>query len=153
MRRLALPLLTILAMAALAACGGGATPTPSSRSAPPALVAASAPASSPAAPSAPASQASAAACATAPAAAATVNATIADFSFSPQSIQAKVGDVVAWKNTGALPHSVTMDNGSCDTDTINAGSTAMLVFSVAGTYKYHCKIHPTLMKDVTVEVR
>jgi plastocyanin len=155
MRRLALPLLTILAMAALAACGGGATPTPSSSSAPPPSVTGSIPpAGSSAASSAAASQASTAACATAPAgAAATANATIADFSFSPPSIQAKVGDVVAWKNTGAVPHTVTMDDGSCDTGTINAGSSGMLVFTAAGTYTYHCKIHPTQMKDVTVVVQ
>jgi plastocyanin len=156
MRRLALPLITVLAMAALAACGGGATPTPSSSIAPPpsavastpasSSAAASTPASSPAASSAAASQASAAACATAPAGApAKINVSIKDFKFSPALVVAK--------NADSVPHSATMDDGSCDTDTINSGSTAMLVFTKAGTYKYHCKIHPTLMKDVTVEVR
>jgi plastocyanin len=27
------------------------------------------------------------------------------------------------------------------------------VFTAPGTYTYHCKIHPTQMKDVTVEVK
>ena len=158
MRRLALPLLTIIAMAALAACGGGATPTPSSSAAPPASVAASVaastPASSPAASNATASQASAAACATAAAgAAATVNVSIKDFKFNPQPVAAKVGDVVAWKNDDSAPHSATMDDGSCDTDTINSGSTALLVFTKAGTYTYHCKVHPAAMKGFTVEVK
>ena len=145
MRRLALPILTILAVAVLAACGGGATPTPASSSTPLQSASGSVPA---------AGSAAAAACAVAPAgAAATVNATIVDFGFSPQPIQAKVGDVVAWKNTGAAPHTATMDDGSCSTDTINAGSTGMLVFTAPGTYTYHCKIHPTQMKDVTVVVK
>ena len=66
---------------------------------------------------------------------------------------AKVGDVIAWKNDDSAPHSATMDDGACDTDTINAGATAMLVFTAAGTYTYHCAIHPGQMKDVTVEVK
>lgn len=154
MRRLTLPLLTILAMIVLAACGSAATPTPSSSTAPPASVAASTPGSSPAASSATASQASAAACATAAAgAAATVNVSIKDFKFNPQPVSAKVGDVVAWKNDDSAPHSATMDDGSCDTDTINVGSTAMLVFTKAGTYTYHCKVHPSQMKGFTIEVK
>jgi len=46
-----------------------------------------------------------------------------------------------------------MDDGSCDTDTINANASAMLVFNAPGTYTYHCKIHPGQMKDVTVVVQ
>jgi len=159
MRRLALPLLTIFAMAALAACGSAATPTPSNSTAPPPSVTGSAPASSPAASSPAASspaasQASAAACAAAPAgAAATVNVSIKDFKFNPQPVSAKVGDVVAWKNDDSAPHSATMDDGSCDTDTINVGSSAMLVFNAPGTYTYHCKVHPTQMKGFTVVVK
>jgi plastocyanin len=149
MRRLALPILTALAIGLLAACGGGATPTPAGTAQPPA---ASVPAAS--GPAASTAGGSAAACAVAPAgAAATVNVTIKDFKFSPSPVQAKVGDIVAWKNDDSAPHSATMDDGSCDTDTIAAGSSAMLVFTAAGTYTYHCKVHPTQMKDVTVEVK
>lgn len=141
MPRLALSILTIVVLAMLAACGGGATPTPSGGALP--SVTGSIPPAG-----------GAAACAVAPAgASATVNATIADFSFNPQAIQAKVGDIVAWKNTGSASHTATMDDGSCTTDTIAAGSAAMLVFTAPGTYTYHCKIHPTQMKGYTVEVK
>ena len=155
MRRLTLSLLTTLALAALAACGGGATPTPAASNASLPSVAASTPAASaPAASTAAGSPASAAACAAAPAgAAATVNVTIKDFKFAPQPVQAKVGDIVAWKNDDSAPHSATMDDGSCDTDSIAAGATAMLTFTAAGTYTYHCKVHPTQMKDFTVIVQ
>jgi plastocyanin len=79
--------------------------------------------------------------------------TIKDFSYSPQPATAKVGEVIAWTNTGNAPHTATMDDGSCKTDTIPAGSTGMLVFTAAGTYTYHCSVHPTLMKDYTVVVK
>ena len=85
-----------------------------------------------------ASRASAAvgrACAVAPAGStAAVTVTIKNFAYTPAPAQAKVGDVVAWKNDDSAPHSATMDDGGCDTDTINAGSSAMLVFTAAGTY-------------------
>lgn len=160
MRRLALPLLTTLALATLAACGGGATPTPVASSAPLASVAASTPAASAPAASAPAasapaasSPASAAACAVAPAgAAATVNVTIKNFAFSPQPVQANVGDVVAWKNDDSAAHTATMDAGTCDSGQIDPGASAMLVFTAPGTYAYHCKIHSS-MTGFTVEVK
>ena len=155
MRRLALSLLIVLTTFAVAACGGGASPTPASSTAvTPSVVAGSPAASVGAGASAGASAGSAAACATAPAgstAAATV--TIKNFAYTPQPVQAKVGDVIAWKNDDSAPHSATMDDASCDTDTISSGASAMLVFTAAGTYTYHCKIHPGQMKDVTVEVK
>ena len=154
MRRLTLSLLTTLALAALAACGGGATPTPAASNASLPSVAASTPAASaPAASTAAGSPASAAACAAAPAgAAATVNVTIKDFKFSPQPVQAKVGDVVAWKNDDTAAHTATMDAGTCDTNQIDPGASAMLVFTAPGTYAYHCKIHSS-MTGFTVEVK
>jgi len=154
MHRRALPFLAIIATVALTACGGAATPTPASSSATLPSVAASAPAASSAASQAAGSPASAAACAVAPAGAtATVNVSIKNFSFSPQPVQAKVGDTVAWKNDDSAPHSATMDDNSCDTDAISPGSAAMLVFTAPGTYTYHCKIHPTQMKGFTVVVQ
>ena len=85
--------------------------------------------------------------------AATVNVSIKDFKFSPQPVEAKVGDVVSWKNEDSAPHSATMDDGSCDTDSISPGSSALLVFTAPGTYTYHCKVHPSQMKGYTIEVK
>jgi plastocyanin len=81
-----------------------------------------------------------------------VQVQIKDFKFSPQPVNAKVGDVVGWTNGDSAPHSATMDDGSCSTDTISQGATGLLVFNTAGTYTYHCKVHPTQMKDFTVVV-
>jgi plastocyanin len=82
-----------------------------------------------------------------------VNVSIKNFTFSPQPVEAKVGEVVVWKNDDSAPHSATMDDGSCDTGTISAGSSAMLVFTAPGTYTYHCKVHPSQMKGYTIEVK
>lgn len=146
MRRIAtVPVVAILL--ALAACSGSSTSAPGASTPVAASAAASAAAGSGGA-------AGGAACAAAPAGAtATVTVAIKDFKYAPQPVQAKVGDVIAWSNQDTAPHTATLDDGTCDTKTINAGAQAMLVFNVAGTYSYHCTVHPTQMKDYTIEVK
>jgi plastocyanin len=144
MRRLVslpLVLVTILALAACSASQTGGTP------------AASAQAPTPGASAAPAGNGGGAACAVAAAGTtATVTVQIKDFKFAPQPVNAKVGDTVGWTNGDSAPHTATMDDGSCSTDPIAQGATGLLTFTKAGTYTYHCKIHPTQMKDFTVVV-
>jgi len=144
-RRLSLLFVAGLTTVALAACGGGATPTASSSAAAP-------PSSAPStAASAPAGSAAGAACAVAPTGGtAAVSVTIKDFKFSPDPIQAKVGDVIGWTNNDTTQHTATLDDNSCSTDALAGGAIGMLTFSAPGTYPYHCKIHPTQMKGTIV---
>ena len=144
MRRLACAPL-VAAMFSLAACsGGGTTPVAST------AAGGGSGASATAGGSAGGGSACAAAAAGATAAA---TVTIKDLKFSPQPVQGKVGDVIAWTNQdGSIPHTATLDNGACDTGNIGGGATAMLVFNVAGTYTYHCTVHPA-MKDYTVVIQ
>ena len=144
--------LAVLTALVLTACGGGATPSPASSVAA-SVAPPSAAASQPAGPSAAASPAAAGPCAPAAAgAAATVNVRIASFAYSPATVEAKVGDVIEWKNEDSAPHTATLEDGSCATDTIAAGSSASLVFSVAGTYTYKCAIHPSQMKGFKIVI-
>jgi len=142
----------LVAVLTLAACSSGASTPPAASTAP--STAAGGAASPAGGASAPAGG-GALACAAAPAGAtAAETVTIKDFKYSPQPVQAKVGDVVAWSNQdGSTPHSATMDDGSCDTKPIDGGGTAALVFTAPGTYTYHCSVHPTQMKDFTVVVQ
>lgn len=155
MRRLAPTLVAALTMIALAACGGGATPTPGGSSA----TAPSTPASSVAPPasgavSSPAESGTAKACDTAPVdAVATVTVTIKDFAYAPEPVSAAVGDVITWKNDDSVPHSATLEDDSCGTAPIAPGASGSLVFSTAGTYTYKCIIHPAQMKGFTIEVK
>jgi plastocyanin len=135
-----LVLITVLALAACSASTTGGTPATSAQAPTPGASAAG-------------GGGGGGACATAAAGAtATVQVQIKDFKFSPQPVNAKVGDVVGWTNGDSSPHTATVDDGSCSTDPIAQGATGLLVFNKAGTYTYHCKIHPTTMKDFTVVV-
>ncbi len=124
----------------LAACGGGGGTTPP---------AASEPAASEPAASEPASSAAAGACAPSTKTA-TVTVEMAEFAYEPAEATAKVGDVIAWANSDAAPHTATMDDESCATGNIPTDGTGALVFNAAGTYPYHCAIHPTMTGSVVV---
>ncbi|HSK51331.1 MAG TPA: cupredoxin family copper-binding protein [Clostridia bacterium] len=141
MRRPAALSLAACVVFALAACSsGGSSPTP----------AATAEASSPATSEAPAgSPAAGAACAVASESGG-VAVEIADFTFTPGDAQASVGATVEWTNSDSAPHTATMDDGSCATGNIATGASAALVFNAAGTYAYHCAIHPNMKGTVTI---
>jgi plastocyanin len=79
-----------------------------------------------------------------------VTVTVVNFAFQPSNVTAKTGQVIAFSNTGSVSHTATLDNGGCATGTINAGKSDGLVFTTAGTYAFHCSIHPTQMKGTIV---
>jgi len=80
----------------------------------------------------------------------TVQATVANFQWGP--VSAKVGDVITWTNSDTAPHKVALDDGSCTMSSSIAGSggKASLVFSAAGTYPFHCAIHPSMKGTITI---
>ena len=77
-------------------------------------------------------------------------AKIIDFGFDPASITVKVGESVTWTNTGAAPHTVTADDNSFDSKSLAGGATFTQTFAKAGTFAYHCAIHPGMKGTVTV---
>ena len=82
---------------------------------------------------------------------ATVNATD-NLAFTPQNVSVNVGQVLQWKNTGQIGHTVTFSGSeSCLTDAALAGgSTWDVTFTQAGTYPFRCTIHPQMTGVVTV---
>jgi plastocyanin len=69
--------------------------------------------------------------------------TISNFKFTPASVAASRGARITVANHDTTAHTATADNGqSFDTGDIDPGSSATLVLSKTGTYRYHCSIHP-----------
>ena len=160
MSRRPLPLLVvaIAAFLSLAACGT-ASPTGTagvSSPAPAGTAGVSSPAPAASAPAAPAPAASAGAgsgsgACTVSTAAGTVQAGMAGIAFVPATIQAKVGDVIAWTNNDTVAHTATFkDDPTCTTELLAPGATGALTFSAAGTYALICKIHAIM--SATIEV-
>lgn len=82
--------------------------------------------------------------------AATVNETDAQ-KFDPTTSTLHVNDVIQWTNGGALPHNVTFDaHPELTSQLMNQSGTWQVKFTTAGTYQYHCTLHPGMDATVTV---
>lgn len=139
-----LPLLTlaIAAILSLVACGTSTSTGTAGVSSP--VPVASAPESSSGA-------GSGAGDCTASTTAGTVQAGMSGIAFVPATIQAKVGDVIAWTNNDTVAHTATLkDDPACTTETLAPGATGALTFSAAGTYAFICKIHSSMSGTIEV---
>ena len=76
--------------------------------------------------------------------------TIVDFAFQPASLEVPAGSTVTWMNSGAAPHTVTADEGAFDSDRLAPGASFSQTFDTAGTFTYHCEIHPQMTGTVVV---
>ncbi len=131
-RRLHIGVLIATAALALAACsGGGSTAAPASQA-----PAASTPAS-----------AAASACSTGDGTG--TAAEIKDFTF-PTGLSVKAGQAIAWTNGDSANHTVTFDDGSCNTP-VNSGATVVVTYTVPGTYAFHCSIHSSMTGSLEVK--
>lgn len=127
------PIIASLGLAAalgLAACSGSA--------------ATGAPTDAPSATQAPAPSSAAAGACAASTEAGTVTVSIEGFAFSPSSVTAKVGDVIAFTNKDSASHTATLDDDPCTTEGLGKDATGALVFSAPGSYPFHCRIHPDM---------
>jgi plastocyanin len=85
------------------------------------------------------------------AAAADQAVSMSGLAFHPATVTVNVGDTVTWTNNDGVAHTATADGGSFDTGTIGNGSSASVTFNTAGTFAYHCSVHPTMQGSVVVE--
>jgi plastocyanin len=72
--------------------------------------------------------------------------------FTPPSVTASAGQTVAWVFQDTNPHTVTADDDSFTSPKggLANGKTYSHTFDKAGTYKYHCFIHPQMLGTVVV---
>lgn len=78
---------------------------------------------------------------------------IQGFAFSPKSLTVKKGAKIVFTNSDSPPHTVTADGGAFDSGTIQPGGTYALDTSTlaAGTYAFHCAIHPMMHGTLIVQ--
>ncbi|MFE0044273.1 cupredoxin domain-containing protein [Streptomyces albireticuli] len=75
---------------------------------------------------------------------------IEDFQFVPSSVTIRVGDTVRWTNNDSATHTSTSDNGVWNSGNLTAGTSFRHTFRTAGSFSYHCAIHPSMTGTVTV---
>ena len=106
--------------------------------------------SGPASSAAPSSAPSAAGGAGGAPAAGTPAVTIKGFAFNPATITVPAGTTISWTNEDGVRHTVTLDSGATTSDALSTGATWSQTFTAAGTFPYHCSIHPSMKGSVTV---
>jgi plastocyanin len=71
--------------------------------------------------------------------------------FDPAMTTAHVGDIIQWSNTGSVEHTITFDSQSSLSDpSLDPGGIWEAKFTTAGTYQYHCSIHPNMVGTIVV---
>ncbi len=75
---------------------------------------------------------------------------IANFAFSPDTLTVKAGTTVKWTNNDTTTHTVTADDTSFDSGNLDPGKSFSFTFKQAGTFSYHCSIHPTMKAKIVV---
>jgi plastocyanin len=81
---------------------------------------------------------------------ATAEVTIDNFTFKPQTLTVAVGTAVTWTNRDDIPHTVTSDDGVFKSKARDTDEQFSYTFDKAGTYPYHCSIHPKMTGQVVV---
>ena len=75
---------------------------------------------------------------------------IGDDFFEPADAAIEPGDTVTWTNNGAVPHTVTAENGLFDSGVLDPGESYTVDFDGQGMVTYYCTIHPEMRGSLTV---
>ncbi|SNZ19516.1 plastocyanin/azurin family copper-binding protein [Cohaesibacter gelatinilyticus] len=67
---------------------------------------------------------------------------IKSFTFEPQHIRVKVGDVIVWTNEDLAPHTATAMEGGWDTGEIARSETGSIKVTADMELSYFCAFHP-----------
>ena len=82
--------------------------------------------------------------------AATASVSIKDMAFNPASLSVKTGTTVTWNNSDTTIHTVIADDGSFNSGNIAISAVYSKVFNSAGTFSYHCALHPEMTGKIVV---
>jgi len=75
---------------------------------------------------------------------------IEDFAFE-QGITVTAGTAVRWENRDGVPHTVTADDSAFDSGPLQTNDTFEFLFEAAGTFAFHCNVHPSMTATITVQ--
>lgn len=70
--------------------------------------------------------------------------------FGPDRLDVLPGESVRWQNVSDRRHTVNADDGTFASGDLQAGDAFTQTFDAAGTYRYHCTVHPGMTGEVDV---
>ena len=71
--------------------------------------------------------------------------------YSPNPIAVAAGATVTWTNNDNVTHTSTSDTNVWNSGSIAPQGSFSRMFPSAGTFSYHCSIHPGMVATVTVQ--
>jgi plastocyanin len=70
--------------------------------------------------------------------------------YAPDELTVNAGTTVTWMNTDSVAHTSTSDAAGWNSGVVAPGGQFSVAFPTAGTYAYHCAIHPGMVGTVVV---
>jgi plastocyanin len=77
-------------------------------------------------------------------------ASLGNRAYAPDDLNVAVGTTVTWMNTDSISHTSTSDVTGFDSGIVAPGGEFSFAFQTAGTFTYHCAIHPGMVGTVVV---
>ena len=72
-------------------------------------------------------------------------------SYAPNPAFARAGQRIVWVNGDAIVHTATADGGAFDTGLLDPGAASGATTLPAGTFPYHCAVHPSMVATLVVQ--
>jgi plastocyanin len=79
-----------------------------------------------------------------------VTVQINNSTYQPNPVTVKVGQQVNWKNNDSITHTATLDGMFNNVISPNSAQGAPVTMSAAGTFNYHCTLHPEMNGTIVV---
>jgi plastocyanin len=79
------------------------------------------------------------------------SSTLTTTAYSPNPVTVPVGGTLTWTNNDVVTHTSTSDASGWNSGSIAPGGTFRMTFQTAGSFPYHCAIHPGMVGTVTVQ--
>jgi plastocyanin len=79
------------------------------------------------------------------------SSTLTTTAYAPNPVNVAVGGTVRWVNNDNTAHTSTANGGAFDSGTIAPGGSFSQTFPSAGSFSYHCTIHPGMVGTVNVQ--
>jgi plastocyanin len=71
--------------------------------------------------------------------------------FGVNPLTVPVGSTVVWANNDGAPHNPVGDSGTFAVAAIQPGGQGTATFATAGTFAYHCGLHPGMVGTLVVQ--
>jgi plastocyanin len=79
------------------------------------------------------------------------SSTLTTNAYSPNPVSVQRGGTVTWVNNDATSHTSTSDATGWNSGTMAPGGRFSMTFPTAGSFPYHCTLHPGMVGTVNVQ--